>query len=247
MVWREFKGRNLHSLLGSLWSVLNPLAMIIVYTVIFSKIMSAKLPGINDTMGYSMFLCAGLLPWGFFFELLIRCQSVLIEQANLIKKVNFPRITLPVILLSSTAINFLIIFGIFLAFLVLSGRLFGWAILAFLPLLMIQQAFAIGFGMILGTVNVFFRDVGHLVGIVLQFWFWFTPIIYPVTILPERARNLINLNPMTQFVFAYQQIILHDEWPIWMNFKFHIAGSIAALAFGFFVFRKLSDEVVDEL
>ena len=247
MVWREFQGRYLHSLLGSLWSILNPLAMIIVYTVIFSKIMRARLPGVDDTMGFSLFLCAGLLPWGFFSELLTRCQSIFIEHASMLKKVSFPRIILPVMLLLSTAVNFVIIFSIFLLFLLISGRFPGWAMLAFLPLLLIQQVFAIGFGMILGTINVFFRDVGHFVGIVLQFWFWFTPIIYPVSILPERARSLISLNPMTQFVTTFQEIILYGHWPPWADFKFHFIATIAALTVGFFVFRKLSGEVVDEL
>ena len=247
MVWREFWGRYLGSLLGSIWSIINPMAMIFIYTVIFSKIMRARLPGVDDTMGYGMFLCAGLLTWGFFSELLGRCPNIFIEQANMLKKVNFPRITLPVILLSSSAVNFAIIFTIFISFLLISGRFPGWAIVAFLPLLLIQQAFALGLGMVLGTLNVFFRDVGQFVGIVLQFWFWLTPIVYPVTILPERARSVIELNPMAQLVAAYQQIILHDSWPQWGQFRFHAIGALAVLTVGFIVFRRLSGEVVDEL
>jgi len=247
MVWREFWGRYLGSLFGSIWSVLNPMAMIFIYTVIFSKIMRARLPGVDDTMGYGIFLCAGLLTWGFFSELLGRCPNIFVEQANLLKKVNFPRITLPVILLSSSAVNFAIIFTIFISFLLISGRFPGWAILAFLPLLLIQQAFALGIGMLLGTLNVFFRDVGQFLGIVLQFWFWLTPIVYPVTILPERARSVIELNPMTQLVAAYQQIILHGCWPHWAQFRFHAIGALTVLTVGFLVFRRLSGEVVDEL
>ncbi len=247
MVWREFWGRYLGSLLGSIWSVLNPMAMIFIYTVIFSKIMRARLPGVDDTMGYGIFLCAGLLTWGFFSELLGRCPNIFIEQANLLKKVNFPRITLPVILLSSSAVNFAIIFTIFISFLLISGRFPGWAILAFLPLLLIQQAFALGLGMVLGTLNVFFRDVGQFLGIVLQFWFWLTPIVYSVTVLPERARSVIELNPMTQLVAAYQQIILHGSWPQWGQFRFHAIGALTVLTIGFLVFRRLSGEVVDEL
>lgn len=247
MVWREFWGRYLNSLLGSIWSILNPMAMIFIYTVIFSKIMRAKLPGIDDTMGYGIFLCSGLLTWGFFSELLGRCPNIFIEQANLLKKVSFPRITLPVILFFSTAVNFAIIFGIFIIFLIVTGRFPGWAIVAFLPLLMIQQAFVLGFGMLLGALNVFFRDVGQLLGIVLQFWFWLTPIVYPVTILPERARNLIELNPMTQFVTAYQQIILHNQLPHWTQIRMHTIGAVIFLIGGFYVFRRLSGDIVDEL
>lgn len=247
MVGREFRIRYLNSLFGSIWSILNPLAMIIVYTVIFSKIMQARLAGDNDTMAYGIFLCAGLLPWGFFSELLARSPNIFIEQANLLKKINFPRITLPVILFLSTAINFVIIFGIFLLFLLISGRFPGTSIVACVPLLLIQQIFALGLGMVLGTINVFFRDVGQFIGIVLQFWFWLTPIIYPVTILPERIRNIIELNPMTRVVAAYQEIVLHGHLPQWSLFRFHIIGALAALIVGFIVFRKLSADIVDEL
>lgn len=247
MVWREFRGRYLGSLLGSIWSVLNPMAMIFIYTVIFSRIMRARLPGVDDTMGYGMFVCAGLLTWGFFSELLGRCPNVFIEQANLLKKVSFPRITLPIILFLSSTINFVIIFSIFLLFLLTTSRFPGLAILGFLPLLLIQQSFALGFGMLLGTFNVFFRDVGQFIGIALQFWFWLTPIVYPITILPERARDIIKWNPMSQLAVAYQQIILFGRWPHWQQFQYHILGAIFALAVGFVAFRKLSGEIVDEL
>ncbi len=247
MVAREFRSRYLGSLLGSLWSVLNPLAMIFIYTVIFSRIMRAKLPGIDDSMAYGMYICSGLLPWTYFIELLSRFPNIFLDQAALIKKVNFPRITLPVIAFLSSTINFLIIFSVFLGFLVLTGRFPGWVVLAFIPLLVIQQLFVIGLGILLGSVNVFFRDVGQFLNVVLQFWFWFTPIVYPVTILPERARRLIELNPLTPLVQAYQEIILYHQWPQWSHFIPHALGALLALATGFMVFNRLSGEMVDEL
>ncbi len=247
MVAREFRSRYLGSLLGSLWSVLNPLAMIFIYTVIFSRIMRAKLPGIDDSMAYGMYICAGLLPWTYFIELLGRFPNIFLDQAALIKKVNFPRITLPVIAFLSATINFLIIFGVFLGFLALTGRFPGWVVLGFIPLLIIQQLFVIGLGILLGSINVFFRDVGQFLNVILQFWFWFTPIVYPVTILPERARQLIELNPLTSLVQAYQGIILYHQWPHWLHFLPHALGAVLALAAGFMVFARLSGEMVDEL
>jgi len=247
MVAREFRGRYLNSLLGSLWSVLNPMAMVFIYTIIFSKIMRARLAGTNDSMAYGVFLCAGLLSWSYFAELLSRCQTIFIEQANLMKKVNFPRITLPAILFLSSTVNFAIIFSIFLFFLLIIGRFPGWSIFGFMPLLVLQQSIALGMGILLGTMNVFFRDIGHLIGIVLQFWFWLTPIIYPVAILPERARQIVALNPLTKIVASYQQIILHGKWPIWQDFIFQLAIAVFALVFGLLTFRRLSGDLVDEL
>ena len=247
MVWREFHGRYLGSLLGSIWAILNPMAMIFVYTVIFSKIMRARLPGVDDTLGFGIFLCSGILTWGFFSELLGRCPNIFIEHANLIKKMNFPRITLPFILLLSSSINFLIIFGIFLLFLLVTGRFPGWVIISFLPLLLLQQTFAVGLGILLGTLNVFFRDIAQFIGIVLLFWFWFTPVIYPITILPERIQKLILMNPMTQIITSYQNIILYGSWPNWHQLYFHILGAIVTLLLGFIVFKKLCHDLVDEL
>ena len=222
--------------------------MIFVYTVIFSNVMGARLAGAtNDPMAYGIFLCAGLLPWNFFSELLGRCQTIFIEQANLIKKLDFPRITLPVIILFSSSINFLIIFGIFVVFLAITGRFPGWNILGYIPLLLIQQGFALGLGIFLGSLNVFFRDIGQLVGIILQFWFWFTPIIYPVSALPESIRKFIFLNPMAHLTNGYQQIIVYNTLPNWTHYKYHILGTLFMLIVGFIVFIRLSGDIVDEL
>jgi len=247
MVWREFQGKYLNSLLGSIWSILHPVAMVFVYTVIFSKIMRARVIGIDDTIAFGLFICSGLFTWSFFSELLGRCPNLFIDQANLLKKVNFPRLILPVTLLLSAIINFSIIFAIFLIFLIISGRFPGYAIISFVPLLIIQQAFALGIGMILGALNVFFRDVGHFLNIILQFWFWLTPIVYPFTIVPENTRRLLSLNPMTKIIVAYQQIILHGEWPQWEQYVFHTFIALGTLVIGYFVFKGLSDDIVDEL
>lgn len=209
--------------------------------------MRARLAGVNDTLAFGVFLCAGVITWGFFSELLNRCQYIFIEQANLLKKVRFPRITLPVTLLLTTGLNFIIIFSIFISFLLLTGRFPGIAILGFFPLLLIQTGLALGLGLCLGTLNVFFRDIGHFIGIVLQFWFWLTPIVYPISILPEQIREIIQLNPMTQIVLAYQQIVLHNEWPTWSQFNYHIVATIFFMAAGSLIFIRLSGDIVDEL
>ena len=159
-VKREFQSKYRNSMLGAAWTVLNPLAMIIVYTVIFSQIMRAKLPGIDSTFAYSIYLCAGVLTWGLFAEITGRCQNIFLENANLIKKLSFPRICLPAIVILSAGLNFLIIFNLFTFFLILSGNFPGWVFLAVFPVLAVQIVFSVGLGIILGVLNVFFRDVG---------------------------------------------------------------------------------------
>jgi lipopolysaccharide transport system permease protein len=221
--------------------------MIAIYTVIFAQVMQARLPGLDDAFGYSIYLCAGLLPWTYFTEVLARSLTVFIDNATLLKKVSFPRITLPVILLLGSTVNFAIIFGIFLLVLAALGRLPGSAVVALLPLLALQQAVAVGCGILLGSVNVFFRDVGQIVGVALQFWFWLTPIVYSAAILSDRARALLAWNPMTKLVGAYQQIFLTGAWPVWSDFRWHAVGAAVLLAIAFLAFDRLSGEMVDEL
>ncbi len=246
-VKREFQSKYRNSLLGAAWTVINPLAMIIVYTVIFSQIMKAKLPGVDTTFAYSIFLCAGILTWGLFAEIVGRAQITFLENANLLKKLSFPRLCLPVVVVANAGLNFVIIFGLFSAFLVLSGNFPGWPYLALLPLLAILVAFAIGLGITLGVLNVFFRDVGQFFGIFLQFWFWLTPIVYPVSILPERLQPYMNLNPMARLINAFQVVLVNGQWPNWYSQWPVVVLAILLCLLGFGLFRRHAGEMVDEL
>lgn len=246
-VQREFQSKYRNSLLGATWSVLNPLAMIVVYTVIFAQVMRAKLPGVDSTFGYSIYLCAGVLTWGWFAEITGRAQNMFLENANLLKKLSFPRLCLPVTVVANASINFAIVFGLFSAFLVISGNFPGWPYLALFPVFAIQIAFAIGLGISLGVLNVFFRDVGQFFGIILQFWFWLTPIVYSASILPERVRPLIALNPLANLMTAYQTILVTGQWPQWHTlWPATLIAGLLCLA-GFRLFRKHAGEMVDEL
>jgi lipopolysaccharide transport system permease protein len=246
-VKREFQARYRNSLFGALWTVLNPLSMILVYTVIFSTIMRARLPGVDDGLAYSVYLCAGLLTWGLFAEITTRSQSMFLENANLLKKISFPRICLPVIVLLNAGINFAIILGLFLGFLLISGRLPGMALLALVPLLILQVIFAAGLGMILGVLNVFFRDVGQFFGICLQFWFWLTPIVYPLSILPPGIQHFIELNPMTALMNSYQNLFLYNQWPDWSSLVPLLVIGLLFCGMALRLFRQRVGEMVDEL
>jgi lipopolysaccharide transport system permease protein len=246
-VKREFQSKYRNSLLGAAWTVLNPLAMIVVYTVIFAQVMRAKLPGVDSTFAYSIYLCAGVLTWGLFAEIVGRAQNVFLDQANLLKKLSFPRLCLPVTVVASAGLNFAIIFGLFTAFLILSGNFPGLAYVALLPVLAIQAGFAIGLGIVLGVLNVFFRDVGQLFAVVLQFWFWLTPIVYPITILPETARPMMAYNPMAGLMAAYQDILVSGQWPDWASLWSVTVIAALLCIWGLRLFRKHAGEMVDEL
>ena len=246
-VKREFQSKYRNSLLGAAWTIINPLAMIIVYTVIFSQIMRAKLPGVDSTFAYSIYLCAGILTWGLFAEIVGRAQNTFLENANLLKKLSFPRLCLPVVVVANAGLNFVIIFGLFTVFLVLSGNFPGLPYLAVVPVLAVLIIFAIGLGITLGVLNVFFRDVGQFFGIFLQFWFWLTPIVYPASILPEKLQWLMNLNPMARLIAAFQVILVNGQWPNWYSLWPVVVLATLLCVIGFGLFRRHAGEMVDEL
>ena len=248
-VKREFRSQYLGSLLGAVWLVLNPLAMIIVYIVIFSHVMKSRLPGVDDHSAYGVYLCAGIIPWGYFTEVLNRCVGIFLSEANMIKKISFPKITLPVIVFLSSSINFLIIFSIFMLFMIVFDKIINYSLLiSVFPLLLIQQTIAFGIGIFLGVINVFFRDIGHTVNIVLQYWFWFTPIVYPASILPEKIKHLVwIINPIAPLVAGYQNIFLFGKAPVWGDCVIPVVFGVLVFVAGFMAFKKLSAEMVDEL
>ncbi|EGV19339.1 ABC-2 type transporter [Thiocapsa marina 5811] len=247
-VWREFNARYRESLLGAFWSVANPLTMIVIYTVIFGQLMRPTLPGHEGTpFAFSIYLCAGVITWALFAEMLGRLNGVFLDNGNLIKKSNFPRICLPAIVTLSALVNFGIILSIYLAFLAIIGHWPGWLLLALIPLVILQILFALGLGILLGTLNVFFRDVGQLTGVVLQFWFWLTPIVYTLSILPEGVQDAMRFNPMQPIIAAYQTIFLDRQMP---DFKSLIPFSLLTaflLILGGRFFLSRVGELVDEL
>ncbi len=246
-VKRDFQARYRGSMLGILWTIINPLSMILVYTLVFSQLMKARLPGIDNELAYGIYLCAGILTWGFFAEVVTRSQTLFIENGNLLKKINFPRLCLPAVVLLNALLNFGIIFAIFLAFLAVTGNFPGWSLLACLPVLLIQIALSCGLGTLLGVLNVFFRDVGQLTGIALQFWFWLTPIVYPLNVIPERLRALIELNPMTPLIQSYQRILVQGLAPEWPSLMAPAVLAVVLSLLALRLFRRRGSELVDEL
>jgi lipopolysaccharide transport system permease protein len=234
-------------MLGAVWNVLNPLAMIVVYTMIFSKVMHARLLTTGHSFSYSIYLCAGTLIWGLFAEISGRMQSVFIDHANLLKKIHFPRLCLPASVVCSAMLNFSIVFSLFSLFLLLSGNFPGWPYLALLPVLLALLLFASGLGVTLGVLNVFFRDVGPLFGILLQFWFWATPIVYPANILPIKLLTYLPYNPMAGVVAACQTILVRGAWPHWADLLPVCLWGLLLSGLGWRLFRRHSAEIVDEL
>lgn len=246
-VQREFRARYLNTALGAAWLLLAPFAMILVYTLVFTQLMQNRLAGSAATYSYSIYLCAGLLPWQWFTELLSRHVGLFVDHAALIKKASFPWLSLSVIAIISSACNFALIAVLFLLFLAYIGPWPGWALIALLPLFLLQSLFAAGLGIILGVLHVFFRDVGQAVGIVLQFWFWLTPIIYPLNALPPSIQAILAWNPMLPVVRNYQTVLLGQGWPDWSTLDGFAVLCMACLLVAAWLYHRARSQLVDEL
>jgi len=247
---REIVTQYRGSLLGAAWVLIGPVAMILIYTLVFSHLMKSRLTGVDSAFGYSIFLCAGLVPWTFFTDSLSRLQAVFVANSNLMKKATFPRICLPVIAVGTAAFNFVVIAALFLGFLVVAGKFPGWVLVAALPALGVQVALSTGLGVLFGTVNVFFRDVGQAMNLALQFWFWLTPIVYPLGSLPGWAQPVLAWNPMAVLVAHYQSVLLYQRVPDahgWAGLAGVAALALASLWLGLTTYRRRVGEMVDEL
>lgn len=243
----ELISRFVRSRLGGLWMIINPLAQVAIYALILSNVLAAKLPGIDSKYAYAIYLMAGLLAWTLFNDIVGRCLNLFLEQGNLMKKMQFPRITLPTIVVGFNLVNNLLLFVAMVVIFFVLGHSFTLVMLWLIPLTLALAAFALGAGLILGIINVFVRDLGQAIPIVLQVLFWFTPIVYSSNIIPEQYRHLLELNPVYHFTEAYQQVIVYGQHPQ-LDSLLTIAGlSVFLLGISLFLFRRSSEEMVDVL
>lgn len=246
-VYGELKGRYARSRLGLIWSIINPLAQAAIYAIILSEILGARL-GTSEIRGaYPIYLISGMAAWGLFSEILNRCLSVFVEYAGTLKKIAFPRICLPVIVWGGALVNHLLLLSSMAVVFVFFGHYPSWSWLAVIPGIVVISMFAFGLGMMLGILNVFSRDVGQVVAVLLQLWFWLTPIVYSVATAPAHVRGILDLNPMTAIVGIYQNALLYGVWPSLPTLLLPVGLAIALFALSFVLFRRAGAELVDVL
>jgi lipopolysaccharide transport system permease protein len=243
----DFKTRFVRSRMGLAWVVLNPLAQVSIYAFILSGLMSSRIEGIDNSFGYAIYLLAGLLAWNLFSEILDRLMKVFIANANVIKKVRFPRIVLPAIAVGTALINNAALFIVMCVLFVCFGHPIHAGIVLVIPAALLVSAFAACVGMVLGVLNVFIRDIEQIVPILLQIGFWFTPIIYPASIIPQHFHGLLALNPMFHIVDFYHRLIVYAQ-PVELGGLAYILVLVALLfPLAMFLFRRANAEMVDLL
>lgn len=244
----EFRARFVRSRLGGLWMIIHPLAQAAIFALILAEVMAAKLEGMaNDKYAYAIYLLSGMLGWSLFSEVVSRCLTLFIDNGNLLKKVVFPRITLPLIVAGSALFNNVLLFLAVVAVFGVLGHVPG-AQIAWVPLLMLLTlALGLGVGLLLGVFNVFVRDVGQVVPVALQLGFWFTPIVYTANIVPADLRVILRLNPMTTIVQSFQSAMLFNTAPDLVALGELALAIVVLLGGGLFMFRRASAEMADVL
>ncbi|MBD8496269.1 ABC transporter permease [Pseudomonas syringae] len=243
----EFSARFSRSRLGGLWMIINPLAQVAIYALVLSNVLAAKLPGIENKYAYALYLMAGILAWSLFAEIIGRCLTLFIDQGNLMKKMRFPRITLPVIVVGSCLLNYLLLFVALLVVFALLGQWPQWQMLWLVPLTLVVTALAVGLGLVIGVLNVFIRDVGQVIPILLQIWFWFTPVVYPLNIIPDEFKGYMAMNPMFPVVSAYHDVLVYARAPDLQSLALTAVIAVVLLFLGLFMFRRAAPEMVDVL
>lgn len=246
-IWNDFYMRFVRSKLGGAWLILHPLSQVMIYAFILSNLLASRIPSVSGVYGYAIYLMAGLLGWNLFSEVLDRCMKVFVKNANIIKKMSFPRITLPVIEIGSALLNNIVLLAVMIIIFLLLGHDIGWSILSVLLMAPVVALLAAGIGMTLGVLNVFIRDVEQVVPIVLQLLFWFTPIVYPASVIPEKYLAWLQLNPVFQIVTAYHDAIVYHYFPSFFAILALLMLALIACALSLLLFRRANADMVDVL
>lgn len=242
LIRRDLKGRYKGSALGFLWTFINPLLQLGVYTLVFSTIMRN---GIED---FYLFLFVALIPWLFFSTSVSGGSSLIWSQQDLVKKIYFPREVLPIAFTTAQFINMLLSFGVVLIVLLVSGHGLGLRAMMYLPpIMLIEYVMALGMSFLTSAVTVYLRDLEHLLGIVTMAWQFLTPVLYSLDIVPERLQPIFWLNPMTSVIIAYRDILYYKQIPQMKTLISAVAFGVIILVVGWLTFGKLKKHFAEEM
>ena len=234
LVHKDLRGRYQASVLGFLWTFIVPLCQLLVYTAVFGYILS------NGIDKFYLYLFVALIPWNFFSACLTGGASCVVQQQSLVNKIYFPREVVPIAYVTSSFVNMLYCEIVVLAVCIFSGVQFSAAGLLCLPLVMVvEYIFALGITMIISAIDVYFRDLEHILGIVAMAWMFMTPIMYDLSQVPQELIPLFRLNPMTNIVSAYRDILYAGKVPQLGSLGISLGIGIVFLVIGFLVFGRM--------
>lgn len=238
---KDVGGKYKNSFLGVLWSFISPLLQIAVYALVFQVILK------SDIENYTVYLCCGLIPWQYFSAVILRGAASIIDNGNIIKKVYFPREILPISVVTSEGVNFMISTIIILGFVIFGGVGLSINILWYFLILAIQYIVSIGFAFIVSSLSVYFRDLLHLLGIIIQLLFYATPIVYSISAVPQGLQWIVKINPMSYLIEAYRNIFYNKMPPAPKGLLIAFSMGIVLCVIGYITFKKLEKKFAEEL
>lgn len=241
MVWRDLRARYKGSVLGFFWSFVNPLLTLAVYSALFTFVLPLGIPS------YALFLFVALLPWMFTQSSVQRCTNVIIHNGNLVKKIYFPREILPISVVLSGLMNYLYGVVVLVPVLWAFHIPLRWVVIFFPVILALQFFFTLAISLLSAALTVYFRDLEHIIGIALMAWFYLTPIVYPVTRIPEKYSKYFWLNPLTPLMVSYRNIFFEGKTPPIRSLALVTVESVILLGLGFYVFSRLKRKFAEEL
>ena len=242
LVKKDLRGRYKGSVLGFLWTFINPLFQLIVYTIVFSKILH------NDIPKFYLYLFVALIPWIFFSSSITVGAASIISQKDLVKKIYFPRMVIPISYVTSCFVNMLLCFIVIFGVIIVTGAGINFLAVLTLPVIMIvEYIFALGMALLTSAITVYFRDMEHILGIVSMAWMYLTPVVYPKSMIPEKYQKIFNLNPMTPIIDCYRTVLYHKRIPDLSTLLIAVALGVFFLIFGALVFNKLQKHFAEEL
>ena len=242
LVKRDLRGKYKGSVLGFMWTFVNPLLQLLVYNMVFSIIMKA---GVEK---FYLYLFVGLIPWLFFSAAITGGSTCIIAQKDLIKKIRFPREIIPISFVTSQFVNMLLSFIVVIIVSVVSGVHLTFGGILCLPVIMIvEYLMALGIALISSSLTVYFRDLEHILAIVAMAWLYATPICYPETMVPEKYLSLYRLNPVTPVVNAYRDVLYYGRTPDLRTLVLAVCIGIVTVVLGVLIFGKLQRRFAEEL
>lgn len=242
LVRRDLKGRYKGSVLGFMWTFINPLLQLVVYTLVFSVILR------NDIKDFYLYLFVALVPWIFFSTSVSGGSGCIWSQQDLVKKIYFPREVLPISFVTSQFINMLLSLLVVLTIIIITGKGLNPIALLYLPAVMIIEYFlALGMAMITSAVTVYIRDLEYLLGIITMAWQFLTPIMYPIEMVPDSLMPIFYLNPMTPVIIAYRDILYYKQLPKMETLIQALFLGIFLMVAGYIIFSKLKRHFAEEL
>ena len=242
---RDFKEKYVGTGLGQFWYIVSPLVMIFIYTVIFSDFMKMKMDIVDNSYAYSIYLVPGLFAWTAFSTVVMRLNTSFFEKAGLIKKINVPMYSFQLAILLTETFTFVISMILGIGFLVLVNQPVTWTFLWLIPIIFFQSLFAFGLGVIFSLFTPFFKDMKEVVPIIIQLWFWMTPIIYMKSMIEHKYPFLLIYNPFYYFVEIYQNIFLYSKAPSLHSIVVILFESFVVLVVAGYLYKKMVPTIKD--